>query len=145
MNPHQKELDALRRQVAELNEKLAAERRAQKEPPGIDALRSRAFTLRGRLPKPVRGTRPTQLLVLLYDNPNGLTREQILHRLPPVSGREDERDLHIINVWAAHARKGLDMPTNPIANVYGIGYSLTPVGRAFIQQLLAPAPQYAPA
>lgn len=65
-----------------------------------------------------------------------MSRLQIMEAVPPREN-EDNREVHIVSVWVSRARDMIGFDS--IANTWGQGYRLTPVGMATVSGLIAPA------
>lgn len=84
------------------------------------------------------GGRGARVVLALYAAKGRvLTREQIVERVPPRAGGEDDRNLRIIDSWVCRARQSLSASAaSTIEGVHGVGYRLTDHGLAAVARIL---------
>ena len=125
---------ALRARINALEEEL----RASQAITAADARNARQDALASRIKSAMRprGVGPARMLALLYEARRPLSAEYINEAIP--TKRVNDRQLGVVNVWATYIREIL--PIGGLQVQYGLGYSLTDVGRAAVKAALGDAP-----
>lgn len=121
---------ALRARINALEEEL----RASQAITAADARNARQDALASRIKSVMRprGVGPARMLALLYEARRPLSAEYINEMIP--TKRVNDRQLGVINVWATYIREIL--PIGGLQVQYGLGYSLTDIGRAAVKAAL---------
>lgn len=124
---------ALRARINALEEEL----RASQAITAADARNARQDALASRIKSAMRprGVGPARMLALLYEARRPLSAEYINEAIP--TKRVNDRQLGVINVWATYIREIL--PIGGLQVQYGLGYSLTDIGRAAVKAALGDA------